>query len=183
MFLADLYIELTWRRIWKSNLNLPSSDIDESAMKGLYYHCWTPKCRSTTCVCVQKMSATLPLWDIAYYRNKLFHPILLFLLPHPMCVTISVSFLDLYLVNKTWQGKFIFFWVRTWSPQWAERLRISEYFYRTRVRSLFTLVTDSLTSLVPQPTCCWKWVGGTKGLKRAFLSLTAIFSARNGSKL
>ena len=92
MFLADLYIELTWRRIWKSNLNLPSSDIDESAMKGLYYHCWTPKCRSTTCVCVQKMSATLPLWDIAYYRNKLFHPIVLFLLAHPLCVTISVSF-------------------------------------------------------------------------------------------
>ena len=92
MFLADLYIELTCRRIWKSILNLPSSDIDESAMKGLYYHCWTPKCRSTTCVCVQKMSATLPLWDIAYYRNKLFHPILLFLQPYPLCVTISVSF-------------------------------------------------------------------------------------------
>ena len=32
-------------------------------------------------------------------------------------------------------------------------------------------------SLVPQPTCCWKWVGGTKGSKRAFFSLTAVFSA------
>ena len=38
-------------------------------------------------------------------------------------------------------------------------------------------------SLVPQPTCCWKWVEGTKGVKRAFLSLTAIFSAKNGPKL
>ena len=138
MFLADLYIGLTWRRIWKSNLNLPSSDIDESAMKGLYYHCWTPKCRSTTCVCVQKMSATLPLWDIAYYRNKLFHPILLFLLPHPLpCVSpyrfpsgfldTLDSFLELYLVNKTWQGKFIFFCVRIWSPQWAEPRSGSEF--------------------------------------------------------
>ena len=26
----------------------------------------------------------------------------------------------------------------------------------------------SLTSLVPQPTYCWKWVGGTKGVKRDF---------------
>ena len=39
------------------------------------------------------------------------------------------------------------------------------------------------TSLVPQPTCCWKWVGGTKGSKRAFFSLTAVFSAKNGRKL
>ena len=38
-------------------------------------------------------------------------------------------------------------------------------------------------SLVPQPTCCWKWVGGTKGSKRAFFSLTAVFSAKNGRKL
>ena len=38
-------------------------------------------------------------------------------------------------------------------------------------------------SLVPQPTCCWKWVGGTKGSKRAFFSLTAVFSAKNGSRL
>ena len=37
-------------------------------------------------------------------------------------------------------------------------------------------------SLVPQPTC-WKWVGGTKGSKRAFFSLTAVFSAKNGRKL
>ena len=40
-----------------------------------------------------------------------------------------------------------------------------------------------LVSLVPQPTCCWKWVGGTKGSKRAFFSLTAVFSAKNGRKL
>ena len=40
-----------------------------------------------------------------------------------------------------------------------------------------------LPSLVPQPTCCWKWVGGTKGSKRAFFSLTAVFSAKNGRKL
>ena len=38
-------------------------------------------------------------------------------------------------------------------------------------------------SLVPQPTCYWKWVGGTKGSKRAFFSLTASFSAKNGSRL
>ena len=38
-------------------------------------------------------------------------------------------------------------------------------------------------SLVPQPTCYWKWVGGTKGSKRAFFSLTAVFSAKNGSRL
>ena len=133
MFLADLYIGLTWRRIWKSNLNLPSSDIDdndESAMKGLYYHCWTPKCRSTTCVCVQKMSATLPLWDIAYYRNKLFHPILLFLLPHPLCVTISVSFwnsryskfpfLNFILWTKLGKVSCIFFCVRALSPHPAQ---------------------------------------------------------------
>ena len=41
----------------------------------------------------------------------------------------------------------------------------------------------SNSSLVPQPTCCWKWVGGTKGSKRAFFSLTAVFSAKNGRKL
>ena len=40
-----------------------------------------------------------------------------------------------------------------------------------------------MISLVPQPSCCWKCVGGTKGFKRAFLSLTAIFSAKNGPKL
>ena len=32
-------------------------------------------------------------------------------------------------------------------------------------------------SLVPQPTC-WKWVGGTKGSKRAFFSLAASFSMK-----
>ena len=41
----------------------------------------------------------------------------------------------------------------------------------------------AIPSLVPQPTCCWKWVGGTKGSKRAFFSLTAVFSAKNGSRL
>ena len=44
-------------------------------------------------------------------------------------------------------------------------------------------VVLALASLVPQPTCCWKWVGGSKGVKRAFLSLAAIFSAKNGPKL
>ena len=40
-----------------------------------------------------------------------------------------------------------------------------------------------LTPSFPQPTSSSKWVGETKGVKRAFLSLTVIFSARNGSKL
>ena len=57
------------------------------------------------------------------------------------------------------------------------------YFYQTDSDEMTVYPCRSLTSLVPQPTCCWKWVGGTKGLKRAFLSLTAIFSAGNGSKL
>ena len=42
---------------------------------------------------------------------------------------------------------------------------------------------QSESSLVPQPTYCWKWVGRTKGIKRAFLSLTVISSAKNGPKL
>ena len=46
-----------------------------------------------------------------------------------------------------------------------------------------TTPSQSAASLVPQPTCSWKWVGGTKGSKRAFFSLTAVFSAKNGRKL
>ena len=47
----------------------------------------------------------------------------------------------------------------------------------------FDPLLPAICSLVPQPTCCWKWVGGTKGSKRAFFSLTAVFSAKNGSRL
>ena len=35
----------------------------------------------------------------------------------------------------------------------------------------------SRSSLVPQPTCCWKWVGGTKGVKRAFSSQMGTLSS------
>ena len=41
----------------------------------------------------------------------------------------------------------------------------------------------SLTNKTGSPSDLKKSDGRTKGLKRAFLSLTAIFSARNGSKL
>ena len=48
---------------------------------------------------------------------------------------------------------------------------------------LLSSPSATCASLVPQPTCCWKWVGGTKGSKRAFFSLTAILWAKNGRKL
>ena len=53
----------------------------------------------------------------------------------------------------------------------------------TNIFDCMGFVKPILASLVPQPTCYWKWVGGTKGSKRAFFSLTASFSAKNGPKL
>ena len=37
-------------------------------------------------------------------------------------------------------------------------------------------------SLVPQPTCCWKWVGGTKGSKRAFFFFDSCFLSQKWLK-